>query len=254
MSRLRREGVLILTAVQFLTRLPVPRGLPFTPDAPVRAARWFPLVGHLVGALSAGVWLAAGRVWPPPVAALLAMGAGVLVTGAFHEDGLADTADGLGGGGTPERRLAIMKDSRLGTFGTIALTGVLALRTAALASLPPAAGAVTLVIVHGAARAAAVLAMAVTAYAGDPATAKGREPGVRPGKPDALFAAMLGFAPLLALPWPAAALGALLAAAASALILRAATRLVGGHTGDVLGAVEQAAEAALLLGAAAVRA
>ena len=249
MSLLRREGVLLLTAVQFLTRLPTPRSLPFTPDAPVRASRWFPLVGHLVGAICAAAWLAAGHVWSPPVAAILAVGAGVLVTGAFHEDGLADTADGLGGGGDPGHRLLIMKDSRLGTYGAVALLLVVGLRIAALASLSPARGALALVVAHGAARAAAVLVMRFTPYVGDTAGAKGRPAGARPTGGETLFAAVLGFVPMLLLP-RAAVLGALLlTGTAVAMLTRAARRLVGGHTGDVLGAVEQVAETALLLAA-----
>ena len=248
MSSLRRQGVLVLTAVQFLTRLPTPRGLPFTPDAPVRATRWFPLVGHLVGGLCALVWLATGRLWPPSVAALLAVGAGVLATGAFHEDGLADTADGLGGGSTPERRLLIMKDSRLGAYGAVALVLGLGVRVAALAALSPGRGALALVVAHGAARAAAVLVMALTPYVGDTEGAKGRPAGARPTPGETWLAGVLGFAPLALLPPVALALGALLAATATLWLVRTARRLVGGHTGDVLGAVEQLVEAALMLG------
>ncbi len=251
MTRLRREFDLLLVAAQFLTRLPVPEPSAFTPDMPTRAVRWFPLVGWLVGAISAGVWLAAGRLWSAPVAALLAVGAGALATGAFHEDGLADTFDGLGGGTTPERRLAIMKDSRIGGYGALALGVVAALRVGALASLAPWAGAGALIAAHGAARAGAVAVMRLTPYVGDPGAAKGRDGALRPSAGETLCALALGAAGLALAPWPGLSSGVASAAFATTALAWTSRRLVGGHTGDVLGAVEQLAEAAFLLGAAA---
>jgi adenosylcobinamide-GDP ribazoletransferase len=114
-----RQLKLFFCALQFLTRLPVPSFVDFQSDWITRAARYYPLVGILVGAISAGVLLAGGQVWSGLLPALLAVAAGVLVTGGFHEDGLADTADGLGGGQAPARRLEIMKDSRVGTYGVL---------------------------------------------------------------------------------------------------------------------------------------
>src|SRR5437868_6986695 len=148
---------LLICAVQFLTRLPTPSLDDFQGDWLARSARYFPLVGQIVGLISAAVWLGASRLWPGLPAAVLAVGAGVLVTGAFHEDGLGDTADGLGGGQDAGRRLAIMKDSRIGTYGTLALGLITAVRVAALAGLSPMAGAVALVAAHGLARAAGVV-------------------------------------------------------------------------------------------------
>ena len=251
MSVLRRQAVLLAVAVQFLTRFPTPRIAGFQADMPVRAARYYPLVGHLVGAACALVWIGALRLWGAPVAAVLAVGAGVLATGGFHEDGLADTADGLGGGLTPARRLEIMKDSRIGSYGALALVVSVLVRVAALASLAPAAGALALVVAHGAARAAAVLVMGATLYVGDVGGAKGRAAGAGVTGAEVLVAAVIGGAPLLLLPWPRALLATLLAIAAASALALAARRLVGGHTGDVLGGAEQVAEAAVLLGAAA---
>ena len=112
---LRRQLTLLLVAIQFLTRIPTPTVRDFDADWTTRAARYFPLVGQMVGAICAAVFFGASQIWAPWIAALLAVAAGVVVTGGFHEDGLADTADGLGGGQTRERRLEIMKDSRVGT-------------------------------------------------------------------------------------------------------------------------------------------
>ncbi len=190
MNPLIRQGQLLVCAAQFLTRLPTPRLGAFEPDWIARSARYFPLVGQLVGLLSAAVWLAAGRFWPGLPAAVLAVAAGVLATGGFHEDGLADTADGLGDGQDRERRLAIMKDSRIGGYGALALGLMLTLRIGLLAGLSPWSGALALVVAHGGARAAAVMVMAALPYAGDPdgrqgqAGPSGRTPvrgGHRPG-------------------------------------------------------------------------
>ncbi len=247
-----RQWRLLICAAQFLTRLPTPRLETFQPDWINRSACYFPLVGQLVGLLCAGVWLAAGRLWPGAVAAALAVGAGVLITGAFHEDGLADTADGLGGGQDRHRRLAIMKDSRVGSYGALALILVSALRILLLAGLAPWVGALALIVAHGAGRAAAVVVMAALPYAGDPDAARIKPvpQGVR--WPEAAFALATGVWPVLFLGPPRAALAIVLATAAALALALLSRRLIGGVTGDVLGAVEQAAEVALLLGAAAV--
>ena len=247
----RAELRLLVCAVQFLTRLPTPRLRRFEPDWTVRAARYYPLAGQLVGLISAAVLLAASRAYSGPLPAMLAIATGALITGGLHEDGLADTFDGLGGGRTREARLAIMKDSRIGTYGALALGFVAALRVAALASLPPGSAAAALLFAHGAARAAAVVVMAASPYAGDPTAAKLPVPTRAVTATEATVACLLAFWPALLLGWQGALAGLVLAALSTALAARQASRLIGGHTGDVLGAVEQLAEAALLLGAAA---
>jgi adenosylcobinamide-GDP ribazoletransferase len=248
---MRRQVELFFCAVQFLTRLPTPALSRFESDWTTRSARWFPLVGQLVGGLSALVLLGAAQFWNSWIAALLAVGAGVLITGAFHEDGLADTADGLGGGQTPERRLEIMKDSRVGTYGVIALVLVLGLKIAALASLAPAAAAIALLAAHGAGRGAAVLVMRLSPYAGDALAAKWKPvpDGVRWG--EVLLALAIAAWPLFLLPTLNVAAGLGLGGVLALIIVLLARRLIGGHTGDILGAVEQVFELGFLLGLAA---
>lgn len=249
---LRRQLDLLLAAIQFLTRIPTSQLAGFDPDWISRSARFFPLVGQMVGALAAAVFFAASQVWPPLVAALLAIAAGALVTGGFHEDGLADTADGLGGGQTPERRLEIMKDSRTGTYGVLALALTLGLKAAALASLQPLAGALGLLAAHGAARGASVIAMRALPYARglDVSKWKPSPTGLHAG--EVATALALAAWPLLLLSGPQVlaglALGGLLALGPAL----AARRLIGGQTGDVLGAVEQMFELGFLLGLAAL--
>lgn len=127
-------------ALQFLTRLPTPSTAHLTPEAVQASLRaslpLFPLVGALVGALSAAVLWAAGQVWALPVAVLLALMVEALVTGAFHEDAVADFCDAIGGGHTRARKLDILKDSRIGSFGALGLLLAVGLRVALLISLP----------------------------------------------------------------------------------------------------------------------
>ena len=230
-------------AMALLTRLPAP-GADHARGA--RAAWAWPLAGGIVagiGALAGLGTLALGL--PPAVAAGLALTAQVLATGALHEDGLADLADGLGGGRTIERRLEILRDSRIGAFGAVALVLALGLRwslTAALLAAAPAA----LVAAGALSRAAMALVMAALSHARPDGLAAAT------GRPGAITATLggvlaLGVAGVSAGPGPAfvAALGAAAAAAGIGALARAR---LGGQTGDVLGAVQQVAEVAALVG------
>lgn len=248
---MRRQLDLLLCAVQFLTRLPVPVSPRFDPDWTTRSARYFPLVGQFVGALSGGVLLLADGLWSGWLPALLAVLAGVLITGAFHEDGLADTADGLGGGATRERRLEIMKDSRIGTYGALALGFCLALKVAALSQTPFVVAAAGLVAAHGGGRAAAVVVMRLLPHVSDPRSAKYRPApdGVRTW--EAALALLIAAWPLVLLPPGAWGIGLAAAIALALALALASRRLVGGYTGDVLGAVEQLFELGFVLGIAA---
>jgi adenosylcobinamide-GDP ribazoletransferase len=258
---LRYELRLVLVALQFLTRVPV-RLQVFDPAWLHASARHFPLIGMMVGALGAAVWSAAALVWPPAVAVLLAMAATIVVTGAFHEDGLADTCDGLGGSVTREKALVIMKDSRLGSYGAVGLGLTLALKAAALVGLTQQrGGAVVLVVVtmvwaHAASRAAAVVLASSLRYAGDPEHAKAKPMATELSRAGALVAvgwALLAGAPFVAVVGPAAS-----AAAAAAVIAVACAcalwfrRRLGGYTGDTLGATQQWSELASYLAVLAI--
>ncbi len=234
---------LMLTAVQFMTRLPVPGWVGHGPGQLDRAARYFPLAGLLVGAVGAMVLFVARTGLPALVAAGLAVVVTVALTGALHEDGLADTVDGLLGGWTRDDALRIMKDSRIGAFGAAALVLALGLKVAALAGLP----ALALVASSAASRLAPVCVMALLPYArAGQADAKSAPVAAGPG--GLAVAAVCGLVPLLLLGWralPALLLAAGLAAG-MALWFR---RRLGGYTGDCLGAVQQATELGILLAA-----
>ena len=244
-SEIAGEARLLGAAVQFLTRVPVP-GLRYDPDWLPGAAKHFPLVGIAIGLSSAAVLLGASQWWGGAVPAILAVAASLLITGALHEDGLADSADGLGGA-TREARLAIMKDSRLGTYGALALIVCLGLRVAALSAMPVALAAAALVAAAAAGRFASLPLMRWMPYAGDLAAAK-----VAPGRPSRgglAWAAAIGLAPFLALPPNAALPAVALGLAAGALAAWLLCRGLGGQTGDILGAVTAIVETAVLLGA-----
>ena len=126
-GRLAAEIRLFFTALMFFTRLPCPAWVGYSESYLNHSARYFPLVGVIVGGIGGLTFWLAQLIWPPSIAVLLSMLATIAVTGAFHEDGLADSCDGFGGGWGKEQVLAIMKDSRLGTFGAIGLGLILAL-------------------------------------------------------------------------------------------------------------------------------
>jgi adenosylcobinamide-GDP ribazoletransferase len=236
-------------ALMFLTRLPGRPGGTLPGDAVARAAWAFPLAGIAVG-LIAGVAgdLAHGLRLPAGAVALIALGAGLLATGALHEDGLADTADGFGGGATPARKLDIMKDSRIGSYGVLALLIVLGLRAVALARLAeggPGALMAALVAAHALGRAG--LPFMIRALPS--ARPEGLAASVgRPGSAAAWGAAALG----LVIAWICFGFGrgtgiAVAVGLAMAAVGLLARRQIGGYTGDVLGAAEQAGETVALL-------
>lgn len=241
-------GVFAL-AVQFLTRLPVPHDLPFSEGRLLRATRYYPGVGLIVGAIGAGVLLVAGAVLPWAVAVVLSVAATVAATGAFHEDGLADAADGLGGGLTRARALEIMRDSRVGTYGVLALGLTLALKVAALVALAPGQAAALVLFGHAISRYAPVAVVARADYARDQG-AKFTAPSVSPSGDRVALATAAAAAVALALVLgPGATLAALaLAALLAAILVRRVLARLGGYTGDCLGATQQVAELGLYLG------
>lgn len=248
----------LAACLRFYSRLPVPR-LPWeadphrTPDF-TRAPRVLPLAG-LILALPAALTLAVawGIGLGPFLAATLAVTVGVLTTGALHEDGLADVADGFGGGASVERRLEIMRDGRIGAYGGVTLVLALALRIGALATLLDRTGfaaATALLLAAVLSRIAALAPMALL----PPARPGGLSASVgRPGRTTLATALSIGLGlALLALPFGLSLLGVAVMIALAALAASAVTwiahRKIGGQTGDVIGACQQVAEIAALLG------
>ena len=242
----------------FLTRLPIDRHIPLPPPALAGAMRAFPVAGLVVGlvvgtALVLAAWLGA----PPSVATLIAVGAGLGLTGALHEDGLADVADGFGGGATRERKLEIMRDSRIGTYGVLALILAVALKVVVLATL--AAQSVWLAFaVIVAAAAVSRVAPAGMMHLLTPARDDGLSADAgRPGRATVIQAVALAtLISVLAL-WPVSLLMGLFVVPLSGLVglllvVSVAQGQIGGQTGDVAGAGQVVSELAILIAAVMV--
>ncbi len=237
----------IRDAMSALTRLPMGRR-EHDRIRPLAEAAWtFPIVGLVVGGIGGGVFaLATWLGLPATVAALLCVGSLVAVTGAFHEDGLADVTDGFGGGWDRDSKLGIMRDSRIGTFGVVAIVLSLGLRAAAIAALTePVAVASTVIMAGMASRAAILFVQRGLPLARTDGLGAGA--GV-PSRKGLLVAALIAIGAAMALvPLSAAAIAIAVAAIAAWTVAVLARRQIGGFTGDVLGAVQQVSEIAALL-------
>lgn len=250
---IRREVGYFFAALRFFTCIPAPAWVGHAATQLHHAARYLPAVGWLVGALGAAVTLAAAWLWPYAIAVLLGMAATVLVTGAFHEDGLTDTLDGLGGS-TREQALTIMKDSRIGSYGAIGLVIVLLIKFAVLNELLAGGGAVSSAPIFLAAliggHAVSRLASTTLIFALDYARAEGKSKPLarRLTKGEFAFAALTGLAPCLGLPIQQLAIALALVACVTVLLARWFVRRLGGYTGDCLGATQQLTEIAFYLG------
>jgi adenosylcobinamide-GDP ribazoletransferase len=234
---------LLLVATQLLTRLPV--GDPWRHAGDVAASvRWFGAVGTLVGGVGASVYWLASLALPPLAAATVAATSTILLTGALHEDGLADTADGLFGGSAPDARLRIMRDSAVGAYGTLALLLVVVLRVGLLAGLAPVQGAAALVVAGATGRGVLGLALLGAVPAAGDGTGADLVERLRPMPAAAagVTAALVG----LGLLGPVGLLLVAAGGAAAAVVRGVAHRRLGGVTGDVMGAMVLLADLAAL--------
>jgi adenosylcobinamide-GDP ribazoletransferase len=234
-------------AIAFSTRLPVARSVPIGGDDVARASWALPIAGLLVGGLGAlAYWIAFRIGLPASLAVALALVTTMLATGCLHEDGLADTADGFGGGKTREHKLEIMRDSRVGTFGVCALAMSLLLRWSALTTIGDLPSvAMALLAAHASARATLPALMRFV----PPARTDGLSAQAgRPAPQSIVVAGALGAIALaLGLGPLAAIISIVLLVAAYAFMAWLSMRQIGGQTGDVLGALEQINEVLVLL-------
>lgn len=245
---IRRELEYFFGAVRFFTRLPVPGWVGHTAEALSHSARYFAAVGLVVGGIGALVYWLALQLWPQPVAVLLSMAATLYATGGFHEDGLSDTADGLGGGWDKQRILDIMKDSRVGSYGVIAMVLALLGKFALLSSLEPALVPCALLAGHALSRFCATTLLATMDYVRDDALSKARPLASRMSAGNLLLALCFAVVPLAMLPWWQALAGVALAAVATRWLAGKFRHWLGGYTGDCLGATQQLAEMGFYLG------
>lgn len=259
---IKHEWRLLLVAVQFLTRLPVPQFANYNPQWLHQSSRHFPGVGLLVGLLCAGVFWLGSILFTPLVAGVISTAFGIKLTGAFHEDGLADSCDGLGGGLTRERTLEIMKDSRLGTYGVLGLVSALLIKISLLASMPLSVAIVALIIGHTASRLLCISLLTLLPYGGEIEHAKAKPMAQQLTPFQGLLSSgwllLAGVLVVLLFPNTVQQIGIwqwllalLLGIVATDYMRRLLRRRLEGYTGDGLGATQQLSEIAIYIGLAA---
>lgn len=254
---MKQQITLFFTALQFYTRIRAPRWVHYMPENQSRATGYLPLIGWLVGIISGLVWLGGAFLSNISIGLVLSMIASIFTTGAFHEDGFADTCDGFGGGWTRDKILEIMKDSRLGTYGAIGLTMILASKFLLLTNL---AGqqkddfAVLIFVLIGAHAWSRLMPMLVIqtqhyARAGQDNKAQAAAQKVPPG--GLVTGSLFALIPIFALAWichtPLISICCILPAISTWLLSRYFNTWIGGYTGDCLGAIQQISEVTFYL-------
>ncbi|WP_432459759.1 MULTISPECIES: adenosylcobinamide-GDP ribazoletransferase [unclassified Agarivorans] len=240
-SKITYQWQVLLLAISIFTRLPVPADLPYSEDRKNESYKFSPLVGLLVGCLSALVYSLSAQLWPQSVAVVLSMIASIYMTGAFHEDGFADTCDGFGGGFTPLRKLEIMKDSRVGAYALIGMVLVLLLKYVSLSELHQVP--LALMIAHTLSRCVAVSFIYSHGYVRQSEQSKlniAHSPSRNNDRLVLLLISLLSLSLLPSLGLAVALVGVLLLARFG--FGRWLHVQIGGYTGDALGAIQQLSE------------
>ena len=244
---IRREVNLILIALMFYTRIPVPSGIDHSDEKLNKSTKYFPLIGWIVGGATALTFLGFDIIFGKQLAVAFSMIAGILITGAFHEDGFADVCDGFGGGWSKEQILGIMKDSRIGTFGTVGLIFILGLKFLLLNQFTDNEILYILPVAHSMSRLAPTWVIYRWEYARDDAGSKTKPIGKKISTFEFLVASIFGCAPLL-LFWRLEYFLLLLPLPViNGLLMRFFKKWIGGYTGDCLGTIQQITEIAVYL-------
>ena len=244
---IRREINIFFTALMFYTRIPCPSNIDHSPEMLNKATRYFPLMGWIVGGLSALVYWSAALILPESVAILLSMASSILATGAFHEDGFADICDGMGGGYTPDQILKIMKDSRIGTYGTIGLIFMLGLKFTLLQSTESEYIPILLLVGHSLSRLAPTLTIFFFKYARADESSKVKPIGKRMAVKELILAMIFGILPVLLLQEIIYTLLIIPVILVHLYLSNNFKKKIGGYTGDCLGAIQQVSEIAVYL-------
>ncbi len=243
---MRNELEYFFGAIRFFTRLPVPAWVGHSSEALERSSRYFPAVGLIVGGIAALVFALTSFFWPKTLAVLASMAITLYVTGAFHEDGWSDMVDGFGGGWEKSQILAIMKDSRIGSFGAVALVMMLLTKFFALVEIELWMVPLTLIAGHAISRLCATAVLSALDYVRDEGKSKPLATHISRGS--LAFAALTALLPLFLLPFRQVLIGVVLAALATLWLARMFKRQIGGYTGDCLGATQQLSEVAFYCG------
>ncbi len=250
---MKQEYSIFMLSLQFLTRIPVRSDGHYSELRMAEIPRYFPLVGALIGAAGGAVFFAAHELLSLGSAVLISVAATMALTGAFHEDGLADTFDGVGGGTNKSKALEIMRDSRLGTYGTLAIVVALLLKIALLAELPARHIPTALILGHALSRLSSVLVLFRGCYVRDEGAGKPVAQGL---SAKSAWVAMITAMAVTLLTWlfvggvpVIIAIGTMLAA--HFLLRLWIEQKIGGYTGDTLGSIQQVSELGCYAGFAA---
>lgn len=249
---MKQQLNLLLTAFGFFTRIPVPFNIAFSQENLNKCNRYLPLVGLVVGSISGLIFYLSSLLWPHAVAVILSMITSVLLTGAFHEDGVADVCDAFGGGWTKEKILDIMKDSRVGAYGAIGILLLLLLKFTTLNELPAAAMVKVLISGHMLSRMMAVWTMHSLAYVRDDEKSKSKPITKSLQSPDLVIAMCIALLSLMLFADWMVFLVLIPAFIAKVWLEHYFKKWIGGYTGDCLGTIQQVSEIVIYLGLLAI--
>ncbi len=239
---MRKQVEIFFTALMFYTRIPCPKWVTHDAEYLNKATRYFPLMGWIVAAVCALVYMATEFFLGSSIAVLLSMIAGVLTTGAFHEDGFADVCDAFGGGWTKEKILDIMKDSRVGAYGAIGIMLLLLLKFTTLSAMPFTQMWMILLAAHSFSRLCAVLVVATSQYVRENDDAKAKPLAKSITAKEIIPAVVFGLLPLLLFQRFAIVYALILPLLGTFFLRRYFHKWIGGYTGDCLGATQQVTE------------
>jgi adenosylcobinamide-GDP ribazoletransferase len=242
----RNELEYFFGAIRFFTRLPVPTWVGHNSEALERSSRYFPAVGLVIGGIATLLFALTALVWPKTLAILASMAITLILTGAFHEDGWSDMVDGFGCSREKSKILAIMKDSRIGSFGAVALAMMLLTKFCALVEIDLLLVPLALFAGHAFSRLCATLVLHSLDYVRDEGKAKPLSAVIRPG--ELVFASLIALLPLTLLPYQQMLIAVALALLATLWLAALFKRRLGGYTGDCLGATQQLSEVAFYCG------
>ncbi len=246
-NRISDEITIFFTALMFFTRVPCPKRLKFSQEYLNKAAKYFPLIGCIVGGISAFIFFLCSFIMPTLIAILISMISSILITGAFHEDGLADFCDGFGGGYTKERTLIIMKDSQIGVYGTIALIMTLILKFSCLSSIDPTILPFVIIVGHSLSRFASTALIYTLKYVRENEDSKAKPLAKKMSFSAFILCGIFGICPILLLNDYYYFFLLIPILITTWFLGRKFIRKIGGYTGDCLGATQQINEIIIYL-------
>lgn len=239
---MKKQIHIFLTALMFFTRIPCPKWVDHSPEILNKSTRYFSLVGILVGLISAFFYLVAAQLFSTEIALIISMIASIWTTGAFHEDGFADVCDGFGGGWTKDKILLIMKDSRLGTYGTVGIIFILATKFLSLSEIPTEYIALTIISGHSISRFTATALIFTHPYVRETNDSKSKPAADKMTLNSFVVSAFFGLLPLVFFQNHLVFLVLIPLAITKWWLSRFFKKWIGGQTGDCAGALQQLSE------------